>query len=60
MVVDRFTEEQVAVLSPIIDKQLTMMGAARDAFNRHSHASLGELHSLGTFWRKPFMTWLGK
>ena len=46
MVVNRFTEEQIAVLGPIIDKLLTMMGAARDAFNRHSHASLGELHSL--------------
>ena len=46
MVVDRFTEEQVAALSPIIDKLLTMMGAARDAFNRHSQAGLRELHSL--------------
>ncbi|MBU4232403.1 MAG: hypothetical protein KKD99_04245 [Proteobacteria bacterium] len=46
MVVDQFTEEQVAALSPIIDKFLTMMGAARDAFNRHSQASLRELHSL--------------
>jgi Na+/phosphate symporter len=46
MVEERFTEEQVAVLGPIIDRLLTMMGAARDAFNRHSHTSLRELRSL--------------
>jgi len=46
MVVERFTEEQVAVLSPVVDRLLTMMGAARDAFNRHSRPSLRELLSL--------------
>jgi Na+/phosphate symporter len=46
MVAERFTEEQVALLSPLVDRLLTMMGAARDAFNRHSRASLGELQSL--------------
>ena len=46
MVANRFTEEQVAVLSPIVDRLLSMIGAARDAFNRHSRNSLGELRSL--------------
>jgi len=46
MAIERFTEEQVAVLGPVVDRLLTMMGAARDAFNRHSHASLRELRSL--------------
>jgi Na+/phosphate symporter len=46
MVAKRFAEEQVAVLSPIVDWLLTMIGAARDAFNRHSRNSLGELRSL--------------
>ncbi|MFZ5450038.1 MAG: hypothetical protein ACOZFS_15525 [Thermodesulfobacteriota bacterium] len=46
MMANRFTEEQFAVLSPITDRLLTMMGAARDAFNRHSRDRLGELKSL--------------
>jgi Na+/phosphate symporter len=46
MVEERFAEEQIAVLDPMVDKLLTMMGAARDAFNRHSRASLLELLSL--------------
>jgi hypothetical protein len=46
MVGERFAEEQVAVLDPMVDKLLTMMGAARDAFNRHSRASLLALLSL--------------
>jgi Na+/phosphate symporter len=46
MVAERFSEEQVAVLSPMVERLLTMMGAARDAFNRHSLTSLGELNSL--------------
>lgn len=43
---ERFAEEQAAVLGPNIDKLLTMMGAARDAFNRHSRTSLQELQNL--------------
>jgi Na+/phosphate symporter len=42
----KFLEEQAAMLSPSIDKMLTMMGAARDAFNRHSRASLEEVQKL--------------
>jgi Na+/phosphate symporter len=48
MVVERFSEEQVAVLGPIIGMLLTMMGAARDAFNRHNRTRLQELRSLQT------------
>jgi Na+/phosphate symporter len=46
MVGEKFAEEQVALLSPLVDRLLTMMGAARDAFNRQSRASLAELRSL--------------
>jgi Na+/phosphate symporter len=46
MVAKRFAEEQVEVLSPNVDRLLTMIGAARDAFNRHSRDSLRELQSL--------------
>jgi Na+/phosphate symporter len=46
MVANRFIEEHVAVLGPIVDRLLAMLGAARDAFNRHSRSSLGELESL--------------
>jgi Na+/phosphate symporter len=46
MMANRFSEEQVAVLSPIVDMLLTMIGAARAAFNRHSRNTLGELQSL--------------
>ncbi|MEJ2672034.1 MAG: hypothetical protein P8168_07510, partial [Deltaproteobacteria bacterium] len=41
-----FDQEQNEVLGPMVDKLLTMMGAARDAFNRHSRASLLELISF--------------
>ena len=43
---ERFAEENAAVLGPFVDKFLTMMGVARDAFNRHSRASLQELQNL--------------
>jgi Na+/phosphate symporter len=46
MAEEQFVEEQVAVLGPVVDKLLTMMGAARDAFNRHSLVSLEELQNL--------------
>ncbi|MFA5112100.1 MAG: hypothetical protein WC443_11880 [Desulfobaccales bacterium] len=46
MVKKRFAGEQVALLDPIVDKLLTMMGAARVAFNRHSRISLEELRNL--------------
>lgn len=46
MAAEQFLEEQVAVLSPVVDKLLTMMGAARDAFNRHSRDRLEELRQL--------------
>jgi Na+/phosphate symporter len=40
-----FTEPQ-QILDPIVENLRTMMGAARDAFNRHSHGSLDQLKSL--------------
>ncbi len=46
MVVERFAEGQVALLAPVVQRLLTMMGAARDAFNRHSRTSLRELLAL--------------
>jgi Na+/phosphate symporter len=46
MAEERFAEENSAVLGPFVDKFLTMMGVARDAFNRHSRASLQELQNL--------------
>jgi len=46
MAEERFAEEQAAVLGPSIDKLLSMMGAARDAFNRHSRTSLQQLQNL--------------
>jgi Na+/phosphate symporter len=45
MVATRFSEEQVELFSPIVDRLLTMIGAARDAFNRHSRSRLGYLKS---------------
>jgi Na+/phosphate symporter len=45
MVANRFSEEQVALFSPIVERLLTMIGAARDAFNRHSRSRLGYLQS---------------
>jgi Na+/phosphate symporter len=37
------TIDQAAIIGPVVDKLISMMGAARDAFNRHSRASLEEL-----------------
>jgi Na+/phosphate symporter len=54
MAAEQFAEEQIAVLSPMVDRLLTMMGAARDAFNRHSRASLGELQNLQGIVRQAF------
>lgn len=48
MKVERFSEEQVALLGPMVGELLTMMGAARDAFNRHNLGRLQELRSLQT------------
>jgi Na+/phosphate symporter len=48
MKVERFSEQQVALLGPIVDMLLTMMGAARDAFNRHNRPRLQELRSFQT------------
>ena len=45
MVAKRFSEEQVELFSPIVDRLLTMIGAARDAFNRHSRNRLADLQS---------------
>jgi len=45
MVAKRFSEEQVELFGPIVDRLLTMIGAARDAFNRHSRKRLGDLQS---------------
>ena len=41
MVAERFAEEQVALFSSIVDRLQTMMGAARNAFNRHSRGQPG-------------------
>ena len=35
--------ELEALVTPVVDKLITMMGAARDAFNRHSRGSLEDL-----------------
>jgi len=43
---ERFSPEQVALLGPMVDRLVTMMGAARDAFNRHSRPRLAELRAL--------------
>jgi len=60
MVVERFAEEQVALLSPMVGRLLTMMGAARDAFNRHSRTSLGDLRSTHGIVAKGFHELAGK
>jgi Na+/phosphate symporter len=57
---ERFTEDQVAMLGPIVDRLLTMMGAARDAFNRHSLASLRELSSLRDIVAQAFQDLAGQ
>jgi Na+/phosphate symporter len=46
MEAERLKEAQAAALGPIVDTFLTMMGALRDAFNRHSPLSLKELQNL--------------
>jgi len=43
---ERFSTEQVMLIAPIVDRLLTMMGAARDAFNRHSRPRVEELRAL--------------
>ena len=43
---ERFSTEQVTMIGPIVDRLVTMMGAARDAFNRHSRPRLQELRAL--------------
>lgn len=46
MATEKFSDEPAAIIAPIIDQLLTMMGAARDAFNRHSRDRLQELQTL--------------
>jgi Na+/phosphate symporter len=46
MAKERFSGEEVALIAPIVENLLAMMGAARDAFNRHSSERLQELQSL--------------
>lgn len=46
MMKEKLAEEQAAIVTPLIEKLLTMIGAARDAFNRHSRDRLQELQSL--------------
>jgi len=53
-----FTEPQ-QVLDPIVEKLRTMMGAARDAFNRHSRGSLDQLKSLNDAVTKEIKQALG-
>jgi len=43
---EKLAKERVEVLSPSVDKLVTMVGAARDAFNRHSRSSLEGLKNL--------------
>jgi len=53
-----FTEPQ-QILDPIVEKLSTMMGAARDAFNRHSRGSLDQLKSLNDAVTKEIKQALG-
>lgn len=46
MAKEKISDEQAAIMAPIIEKLLTMMRAARDAFNRHSRERLQELQNL--------------
>ena len=46
MAKEKISDEQAAIMAPIIEKLLTMMGAARDAFNRHSRDRLQEMQVL--------------
>jgi Na+/phosphate symporter len=43
---DQIARNQVEIFSPVVDKLITMFGAARDAFNRHSRSSLEDLQNL--------------
>jgi Na+/phosphate symporter len=46
MAKEKFSDEQAAIIAPIVEKLLSRLGAARDAFNRHSRDRLQELESL--------------
>ena len=46
MAKEKSSDEQAAIMAPIIEMLLTMMRAARDAFNRHSRDRLQELQNL--------------
>ena len=46
MAKEKISDEPAAIMAPIIEKLLTMMGAARDAFNRHSRDRLQEMQVL--------------
>ena len=46
MAKEKISDEQAAIMAPIIEKLLTMMGAARDAFNRRSRDRLQEMQVL--------------
>jgi len=46
MAEEKFFEGEADILAPIIHNLLTMRGAARDAFNRHSLEKLQDLHNL--------------
>ena len=46
MAKEKISDEQAAIMAPIIEMLLTMMRAARDAFNRHSRDRLQELQNL--------------
>ncbi len=43
MAPELIAKEVEAQLTPVVDRLITMMGAARDAFNRHSRPSLEDL-----------------
>lgn len=46
MAEEKFFEEEADILAPIIHNLLTMRGAARDAFNRHSLDKFQDLQNL--------------
>ena len=46
MAKEKISDEQAALMAPIIEMLLTMMRAARDAFNRHNRDRLQELQNL--------------
>jgi len=46
MAKERFSDEQAAIIAPIVERLLSMVGAARDAFNRHSRDRLQELQNF--------------